>query len=270
MPTTADTSPQRPRSINYDGDYEAGLRGIGFDKANPGANLAAIVAAEEAWTAADDAPADASAQPATAPKAAGEAAPSPADAKRNPNITCLLNCNGEIAVSFDGLAPADESAWMPSGLAWNSSRGGLHFLARPVWGLSRTTTRICFPSVETVPGDACYTVGSAGYAIDAADHTAVASYKGATPTVTITSSAVLRNYKSVWVSNLAGPLRFRGVNAYGQLKCSGTIPASPGAAVDLAGAGCCSVSALTLGYASGLPYGVGFQIGDVKLCKATA
>jgi hypothetical protein len=263
--TAAVTTPQRPRSINYDADFEAGLRAGAFLKDNPDANLEAIVAAEEAWTA--DAGPTTTAPATTKNEVTAEAVTLPADvSKRNPNITCLLNCNGETVVSFDALAPSNASAWNASGLAWNGTRGGLAFLARPVWGFARTTSRICFPNVTTSPGDACYPVGPS---TSAAGHTAVAAFKGATPTVTLTSNTVLRNYKSVWVSNPGGALSFRGVNAYGQLKCSGTIPASPGAAVDLAAAGCCSVSALTIGYAGNGVYGVGFQIAEVKLCKAT-
>lgn len=252
-------TPQRPRSINYDADYEGGLRSTSFLKDNPDANLEAIVKAEESWSAADDEPA------VSAPGAEAESLV-PDLAKKNPNITCLLNCNGETVVSFDGLN-TNASTWNTSGQAWNNTRSGFSFLPRPIFSFVRTTSRICFTNVTTAPGDPCYPVGSG---VNAAGHTAVASYKGPTPTVTITSNTVLRNYKSVWISNPGGALTFRGVNAYGQQKCNGTIPASAGAAVNLAGAGCCSISALTIGYANGNAYGVGFQIAELKLCKATA
>jgi hypothetical protein len=255
------TAPRPPRSINYepksdpagsDADFEAALRASGFDKAHPEADIPAIVAAEEAWAA---------------PPPPVVPAPAAAE-KKNPNATCLLNCNGETLISFDALAPPSAAAWDASGVAWDSSRGGLAFLPRPSFGFTRTRTRVCFPNVTTSAGDACFPIGSAGYAVDPAGHVALAAYTGPTPTVTLAGG--VRNFKSAWVVNPAGPLAFRGFNLAGRLKCSGTIPASPGASLDLAGAGCCSVGLLTVGFQSGLtPAGVPFALGDVRLCKAT-
>lgn len=300
---TPTNAPRPPRSINYeagalagsggpDADFEAALRGAGFDKAHPEADIPAIVAAEvrtpffcmgremmkmmagapssttpflkpalsllspsfcfqEAWTA-DGAP-----------------AATPPTAKKNPNITCVLNCRGETVISFDALAPASPAARTPAGLAWNASRGGLAFLARPAFGFARTKARVCFPNVTTTARDACFPIGSAGYTTNLGPHVAVISYTGPSATVTITGG--VRNFKSAWVSNPSGPLAFKGYNLAGQLKCGGSIPASPGAAVDLASAGCCSVGLLTVGYVGGVTAaGTPFALGDVKLCKAVA
>jgi hypothetical protein len=183
-------------------------------------------------------------------------------------VGCLLNCNGQTVVSFDSLAPASAAAWNASGVAWGSAAGGLAFVNRPAFGFARTLSRVCFPNVTTVPGNACYPVGSAGYPTNAGGHSAVISYTGPAPAVTITAG--IRNFKSAWVSNPRGAVAFRGYNLLGQLKCGGVIPASPGEAVDLAAAGCCSVALLTVGYVNGLtPAGTPFSLGDVRLCKAT-
>lgn len=182
-------------------------------------------------------------------------------------MTCLLKCKSVKEVSFDGLGPPTVAGWNASGVDWNNTRDGLAFLPLPYSGFARTRPRICSPGVATTLRDACHPVGSPGYTINSGGHTAVASYTGPVPTIAIASATVVRNYKSIWISNPDGPLSFRGFNLAGTRMCNGTIPASPGARVDLEQAGCCAVALLTVGYARGLPTGTPFQVGDVKLCK---
>ena len=140
------------------------------------------------------------------------------------------------------------------------------FAGLDILGSVGTTSRLCFPNVATVPGKLCYPIGSAGYPTNAGGHSAVISFTGPTPAVDISSRSLARSFKSAWVSNPRGAVAFRGTGM-GKIQCSGVIPRSSGAPVDLKAAGCCGITRLTLGYVNGVtPPGTPFSLSEVRPC----